>query len=65
MFVYTILKFCSGYTHNLGSTWELGSGFATSFYLFGSAVKNKLKVKSNFFELLTFINCYTISQNTC
>jgi hypothetical protein len=47
VFIYTISNFCSGYTHILGSTWELGSGFATSFYLFGSPRKNKLKVKSN------------------
>ena len=65
MFVYTISNFCNGYTHNLGSTWELGSGFATSFYLSGSPVKNKLKVKSNFVKLLTFINCYTILPNIC
>ncbi|OYD94681.1 hypothetical protein CDG76_14895 [Nostoc sp. 'Peltigera membranacea cyanobiont' 210A] len=65
MFVYTISIFCNRYTHNLGSTWELGSGFATSFYLSISPVKNRLKVKSNFVELLTFINCYTISQNIC
>ncbi len=55
MFVYTISNFCSRYTHDLGSTWELGSGFATSFYLYRSPVKNKLKVKSNLVKLLTFI----------
>jgi hypothetical protein len=60
VFVYTISIFCSRYTHDLGSTWELGSGFATSFYLSGDPVKNKLKVKSNFVQLLTFINCYNI-----
>ncbi len=55
MLVYTISSFCSRYTHNLGSTWELGSGFATSFYLFSSPVKNQLKVKNNFIEPLNFI----------
>jgi hypothetical protein len=40
--IYTISNFCCGYTHSLGSTWELGSGFATSFYLSASPVKNKL-----------------------
>lgn len=60
MFVYTISNFCSRYTDDLGSTWELGSGFATSFYLSGSLVK-----KSNFVKLLIFINCYINSENTC
>jgi hypothetical protein len=55
VFVYTISNFCNGYTHNLGSTWELGSGFATSFYLSASPVKNKLKVQSNFIELLLIV----------
>lgn len=55
MFIYTISIFCSRYTHDLGSTWELGSGFATSFYLYRSPAKNKLKVKTNLFQLLTFI----------
>lgn len=55
MLVYTISIFCSRYTHNLGSTWELGSGFATSFYLFGSPVKNQLKVKIHFIQPLNFI----------
>ncbi|BBD68359.1 hypothetical protein NIES4072_43280 [Nostoc commune NIES-4072] len=55
MFVYTISNFCNGYTHDLGSTWELGSGFATSFYLFSSPVKNKLKVQNNFVELLLIV----------
>jgi hypothetical protein len=50
VFVYTISNFSSGYTHDLGSTWELGSGFATSFYLSSDPVKNKLKVKSNSFN---------------
>jgi hypothetical protein len=58
VFVYTISNFCSRYTHDLGSTWELGSGFATSFYLSSSLVKNKLKVKNNFAELLSFVNYY-------
>ncbi len=55
VFVYTISIFCSRYTHDLGSTWELGSGFATSFYLYRSPRKSKLKVKSILFQLLTFI----------
>ncbi|MEH2433356.1 MAG: hypothetical protein V7K25_03735 [Nostoc sp.] len=59
MFVYTISNFCNGYTHDLGSTWELGSGFATSFYLSASLVKNKLKVQSNFIELLLIVIPFT------